>query len=82
MTFPKLGNSLMYVSVIASILGVLFFKQTTILAETIVIIVAFLLPLTIVYVMTKLEQIKSICFVLGLIEAGLVFAFIVGNRLW
>lgn len=82
MNFPKLGNSLMYVSVIASILGVLFFKQTTILAETIVIIVAFLLPLTIVYVMTKLEQIKKICTILSLIEAGLIFAFIVGNRLW
>ena len=72
----------MYVSVIASILGVLFFKQTTILAETIVVIVAFLVPLAIVYANSKLEEIKKICFALGLIEAGLVFAFIVGNRLW
>ncbi|OIP86215.1 hypothetical protein COV88_00885 [Candidatus Saccharibacteria bacterium CG11_big_fil_rev_8_21_14_0_20_41_19] len=72
----------MYVSVIVSMVGLLFYKQTTILAEAIVIIVAFLLPLAIIYANTKLEQIKKICYVLGLIEAGLVFALIVGNRLW
>lgn len=72
----------MYVSVIASILGVLFFKQTTILAETIAIIVAFLVPLAIVYANTKLEQIKKICMLLVIIEAGLVFALIVGNTRW
>ena len=72
----------MYVSVIASILGLLFLKQTTILAEAIVIVGAFLFPLAIVYAMTKLEEIKKICSILGLIEVGMVFAFIVGNRLW
>lgn len=72
----------MYVSVIVSMVGLLFYKQTTILAEAIVIIVAFLLPLAIIYANTKLVQIKTICHVLGLIEAGLVFALIVGNRLW
>lgn len=80
--FSRTLNSSMYVSVIVSMVGLLFYKQTTILAEAIVIIVAFLLPLAVIYANTKLEQIKTICFVLGLIEAGLVFALIVGNRLW
>ena len=72
----------MYVSVIASILGVLFFKQTTILAETFVIVLAFLVPLAIAYAITRNEQIKLVCFVLGIFEIGLVFAIFAGSMRW
>jgi hypothetical protein len=78
----KVLNPLMYVSVAASIFGVLFFKQTTILAEAAVVIMALLVPLMIVAVGTKIEQIKKICIVLGIVEAVLVFATIVGNKTW
>jgi len=72
----------MYASVVTSIVGLLFFKQTTILAEACVIILALLVPMVVAYKLTLNAQIKLICFVLGIFEMGLAFAILAGGMRW
>jgi len=84
----KVWNSLLYVSVVAGMLGILYAKQTTVLAEAAVVVLAFFAPFATLLMATKSEtsgynrQVKNICWVLAVVEATILFALTSANVRW
>jgi len=78
----KIVNKFMYLSPILAALGIVFLKQSTILAEVAVVLLALFVPMANAWAITKNEQLKRVVMLFGVVEGALVFSLIVGNTRW